>query len=208
MTDYRDQQDQTAASPSPDDNLKALVIRAREGDRRAFKQLVEQFHEAVFRMVYYRIGLRLDAEDITQDVFIKALEGLTRLRDAELFKAWLFRIAVNRVKDFKRKKHLLVLFRFNKYEKDEHRELEIEDLEAKGPLDHLVRDEFWNKVRLFARCLSKWEREVFFLRFLDQLTVKEIACALNRSESTIKTYLYRGLKKFKNNSILLDVLEE
>ena len=59
----------------------------------------------------------------------------------------------------------------------------------------------------FTNKLSRWEREVFHLRFLDQLGIKEIAMVLSKSESTIKTHLYRALHKFKETPELNSVLQ-
>jgi RNA polymerase sigma-70 factor (ECF subfamily) len=71
----------------------------------------------------------------------------------------------------------------------------------------LLQWEFWRLVRAFADRLSRWEREVFYLRFFDQLGIREIALVLGRSESAVKTHLYRAIKKFKGDSELVDFLE-
>ena len=81
-----------------------LVEKALSGDRFAYEQLVNLFHGGIFRMVYYRTYSTMDAEDLTQDIFIQAFKNLSRLKAAEKFKSWLFSIAVNKVFDFHRKK--------------------------------------------------------------------------------------------------------
>ena len=76
-----------------------------------------------------------------------------------------------------------------------------------GALDHIMRHEFWKQIKLLSNRLSRWEREVFFLRFMDHLNIREIAQVLGKSESTVKTHLYRGLKKFREETTLLQLLE-
>jgi len=71
----------------------------------------------------------------------------------------------------------------------------------------LLRREFWDRLKKFAGGLSRWEREIFFLRFLDQLTIREIAEALQKSESAVKTHLYRAVNKFKNDREMALLME-
>ena len=187
--------------------VTSLVERARDGDRSAFEELVDLFQEAIFRMVYYRTRSRMDAEDLTQEIFIRAFENLSKLRDLERFRTWLFRMAINRVRDFYRKKRVLGFFRTVEDDTDaDLADVEIQD--DPGALDCIIRQEFWKQVKLFSKRLSRLEREVFFLRFMDHLNIREIAQVMDKSESTVKTHLYRGLKKFKENSTLLQLLEE
>lgn len=187
--------------------VTSLVERARDGDGSAFEELVDLFQEAIFRMVYYRTRSRMDAEDLTQEIFIRAFENLSKLRDLERFRTWLFRMAINRVRDFYRKKRVLGFFRTVEDDTDaDLADVKIQD--DPGALDHIIRQEFWQQVKSFSNMLSRLEREVFFLRFMDHLNIREIAQVMDKSESTVKTHLYRGLKKFKENSTLLQLLEE
>ncbi|MEJ2024773.1 MAG: sigma-70 region 4 domain-containing protein, partial [Deltaproteobacteria bacterium] len=62
------------------------------------------------------------------------------------------------------------------------------------------KKDFWNQVGGFLKKLSRVEKEVFLLRFLDHLTLKEIAETLGKGESTVKTHLYRALRKFRNET--------
>lgn len=88
-----------------------LANQAREGNKTAFAQLIDLFHEDIYRMVYYRTGNRMDAEDITQEIFLNAFKSLSKLKNVERFRAWIFRIGLNRVRDFYRKK------KFSQYSK-------------------------------------------------------------------------------------------
>ena len=175
--------------------LSNLVESARSGERKSLEELAALFYEEIFRVVYYRTGSRMDAEDLTQEIFVEMSASLNRLRDPASFKPWLYRIALNRVRDFHRKKRLQSLLRAR---------TTIEDIEPSGnphsPLDSVIAKEFWYQFHHLTRRMSRKEREVFTLRYVDQLQLKQIAETLRNSESTVKTHLYRALKKFKKAS--------
>lgn len=68
----------------------------------------------------------------------------------------------------------------------------------------MQRKEFWQQIRQITEVLSKTEREVFMLRFFDELSIKEIGTTLKKNESTVKTHLYRALDKVKEAASGLD----
>jgi len=177
------------------------------GNRIALERLAGIFHEDVFRMVYYRTRSTMDAEDITQDIFIQAFKNLSRLRSTDRFKSWLFSIAVNRVRDFYRKKRFQQIF-------SPLTDSGLEDLPNTGSdenpeaLDNIMRRDFWKQVELLLDKLSKKEREVFLLRFMDHLSIKEVSQVMKKSESTVKTHLYRALQKFRKEPSIIQFLEE
>ena len=181
-----------------------LVEKARAGNRSAFEQLVGMFHDDIFRMVYYRTRSQMDAQDLTQDIFMQAFRSMSELNSVDRFKSWLFSIAMNRVRDFHRRKKIQRLFSLSSdRQRDDQQELEAKP----GPLDSLISRDFWKKVELTLKEFPAMEREVFILRFMDQLEIKEISQVLKKNQSTIKTHLYRALKKFRNSSPILEYLQ-
>ncbi|MFC1824576.1 RNA polymerase sigma factor [Thermodesulfobacteriota bacterium] len=186
-----------------DQKIYKLVYKARAGDRLCLEELIGLFHREIYHMVYYRTGSRMDAEDLTQEIFIKMSKSLRQLKNPALFKAWLFRIAINRVKDFHRKKKLLFFYGTEK---------EIEQMEPidnrPDILNQIKQKQFWQSFRNLAGKMSRREREVFILRYMDQLGIKEISETLKKNESTVKTYLYRALNKFKGSPELRALLKE
>jgi RNA polymerase sigma-70 factor, ECF subfamily len=182
-----------AARPARTD---ALVESAKAGDRQAFHRLVDIFHPEIFRMVYYRTRSRMDAEDLTQDIFLKAFKHIGGLESIPLFRSWLYRIAVNRVRDHYRARRIKSLFGLVSMESDDFHESEVI---AEAPLapEQLARKDFWERVRTMLDGLSRLEREAFMLRFFDQLSIKEMTAAMGKNESTVKTNLYRALRKVK-----------
>jgi RNA polymerase sigma-70 factor (ECF subfamily) len=179
--------------------VTALVNQARAGNRSAFEQLVDLFHGDIFRMVYYRTRSRMDAEDITQEIFLNAFKSLSKLKKVEQFRIWLLRIGLNRISDFYRKKRVRAIF--GAYSEDDN-------IYQSEVMNNILKQEFWKHIGLLLEKLSRMEREVFLLRFMDHLNIREISQVLKRSESAVKTHLYRALKKFRKEPELINLLKE
>ncbi|MGO9314452.1 MAG: RNA polymerase sigma factor [Syntrophobacteraceae bacterium] len=194
------------ATAAPGNQISSLVVQAREGDRNAFEKLIEIHQSEIFRLVYFRTRSRMDSEDLTQDIFMSAFRYLPQLKDSDRFRPWLYRIALNRVHDFHRKNKFLAFFGMTE-DRGETNAADVELHRDPGALDNVIRQEFWSHVKKLSKRFSSMEREVFSLRFIDDLNLREIAQTLNRSESAVKTHLYRAIKKFKDDSALSDFLQ-
>ncbi|MBU4002676.1 MAG: RNA polymerase sigma factor, partial [Proteobacteria bacterium] len=127
----------------------------------------------------------------------------SQLKEPEKFKSWLYSIAVNRVRDYYRKNKIRSWIGFFS-ENGERNPEDIQNLIAArdDPLEDVLKKDFWNHLEMAMASLSKMEKDVFLLRFLDHLGLKEIAQTLSRSESTIKTHLYRALVKMQSSALL------
>ncbi len=193
-------------SAAPGNQSSSLVVQARAGDRSAFEKLVAIHQDEIFRLVFFRTRSRMDSEDLTQDIFMSAFRYLPQLKDSDRFRPWLYRIALNRVHDFHRKNKFLAFFGMTE-DKGEASAADVELHRDPGALDKVIRQEFWSHVKELSKRFSPMEREVFSLRFIDDLNLREIALVLNRSESAVKTHLYRAIKKFKDDSALSDFLQ-
>ena len=147
-------------------------------------------------MVYYRIQSQMDAEDLTQDIFLQAFKNLGGLKTPQVFRSWLYRIAVNRVRDYYRRKKFRSIFGFISIE-DDTTQAEPEMAVAPQVTGKLDRAVFWEQIENAMKTLSRLEREIFMLRFFDHLSIKEITSTLKKNESTVKTHLYRALRKLK-----------
>jgi RNA polymerase sigma-70 factor (ECF subfamily) len=195
-------------APPPDaDDTGALAAAARNGDRFAFSRLADRYHERIYKMIFYRTRSDMEAEDIAQEVFLQAFRSIGRLKDTDRFEAWLYRIAMNRVTDYHRKKKFRSLFSpLTDWDREDAGNPTTAPDQA--PVERLVRAEFWAQVRELLDRLSRMEREVFLLRFFDELGIKDISQVLQKSESTVKTHLYRAIAKFQSASSLRDYLGE
>ena len=164
---------------------KDVVSRAVKGESEAFAQLYEEHFDRIYRYIHLRLGNQAEAEDLTQEVFVKALEAIGSYKWRNLpFVAWLFRIAHNQVIDYLRKQGKvekvaleddITLVSGSNPALMAERELEIEEL--------------INKVKK----LSPAQREVISLRFGSELSVAEVAKALGKNPGTVKALQYNGI---------------
>jgi RNA polymerase sigma factor (sigma-70 family) len=187
-------------------NGHSLAEQAAKGDQEAFEQLVYEYREDIFRMVYFRTQSKMDAEDLTQEIFMKAFNNISRLKEHSLFKAWLYRIAVNRVRDHHRRR-ILTAFFFLSPGKDDEDSMDMHPSNNSTALDYVMKKQFWDNLKVFLAKLGRYEREVFQLKYLDHLSIPEISTVLNKNENTIKTHLYRAVKKFRLEAALISLAE-
>ena len=186
--------------------IAALVEKARDGSRVSFQELVSMFQEDIYRLAYYRTFSQMDAEDLTQDVFEQAYRKMHSLQNPQSFRAWLYSIAVNRCNDFLRKRKYLALLRIRTAQDQDFMDAG-KDM-GNSYDDRIEKKRFWKQVKSMLHKLSAMEREVFTLRFMDHRNINEIAAILDKSESTIKTHLYRALDKVRGHSELFKEYRE
>jgi len=179
--------------------LHSLVTKARDGDTQAFESLARYYWVPVYRMVYHRVRSKMDAEDLTQDVFVTVSKRINSVQDITRFQSWLYAITINKVRDHLRRRKLLSLVGFLSQRQGEDAKQEVANDES-DPLGSVIRKDFWQQVEGFLTKLSGLEKEVFIMRFMDQLNINEISQIMGRGPSTIKTHLYRAIKKFREDS--------
>jgi RNA polymerase sigma-70 factor (ECF subfamily) len=166
----------------------ALLQRAIGHDPEAFGRLYDMHVDRVYRHIYYRVGNQADAEDLTQQVFIKAWQAIDRYkRKATPFVAWLMTISHNLVVDFYRTKKDKV-------------HLEAEVL-ANDPASNPERaaEASFEQQRLQRAILQLRgdEQQVVILRFIEGFKFAEIASLLNKKEGNIRVILHRALIKLR-----------
>ena len=169
---------------------KNLIKAARE-DISNFKALYEKYVKAVFRYCYKRLGQNRDlSEDITADTFLKAIEKFEDYTyQNKPFVAWLYTIAHNMIVDYYRSKKEGNL----SFEK-----LLIEPSEDSDHIiDNLSKQELEERVTEVAADLPDELSNIFTLRFTEELTFKEIAQLVGKSEAAVKMQFYRGLEHLK-----------
>jgi RNA polymerase sigma-70 factor (ECF subfamily) len=162
----------------------ALVRRAQT-DAQAFGALYDRYVQRVYRYCYYRTSSASDAEDLTAQVFLTALEALPRYRQDGHFAAWLFSIARRKVADFHRRRPQAALE--ESVLPPIHTDLAM-DLETSQRRERLLQ-----RIRL----LAEDEQELIHLRYVAELSFGEMANALQRKEEAVKKSLYRLLRRLK-----------
>ena len=94
--------------------IAQLAAKAINGDNVAFGQIYDLYFKKIYKFVYYRVGHKEIAEDLAEDVFIKAHTKLKSLKDPGLFTGWLYQIARNAVIDYYREKSLRLIYKQSK----------------------------------------------------------------------------------------------
>jgi RNA polymerase sigma-70 factor (ECF subfamily) len=167
--------------------VTALVDAAKEGDTEAFAQLYDRYLDTIFRYVYYRVGSRQLAEDLTSETFLRALRRISSFTwQGRDFGAWLITIARNLVADhFKSGRFRLEVTTGEMVDADQ-----VED----GP-EGAVMEAFTNQALLEAvKRLNPQQQECLVLRFLQGLSVAETAKIMGKNEGAIKTLQYRAVR--------------
>jgi RNA polymerase sigma-70 factor (ECF subfamily) len=164
--------------------VERIVGEAQSGDSWAFGLLFDHFHEPIYRYIASRVHGPTDAEDLTQLVFVKALEALPRYEARGVpFGGWLFRLARNAVIDFVRTRH-------------EHgvldSVLERPGYEAGPEAMAQIREDL-DAVAAALESLTEEQREAIALRFFAGLSAREAAEAMGKQEGTVRGLQFRAI---------------
>ncbi len=169
--------------PVPD-----VIERARSGDRAAFAELYDAHVDAVYRYVLYRVREPSDAEDVTSDVFTRAFANIHRYKwQGKSFLAWLYTIARNAVTDRRRRARPTVDLD-NAY-----------GIAEDGPTahDHAVRGEQVDALRGAVKHLTTEQQEVLMLRFMENMSSRQVAQALGKNEGAVRALQFRALGRLR-----------
>jgi len=163
-----------------------IVSRAQKGDFKAFEELVELYQKRVFSFAIYHVKNKADAEDVSQEVFWRIFNYIKKYDSSRKFFSWVYAIELNVIKSFfrKKKKHFLVL------NEDILNLIVFHD-------DGLLSSD--DKITLF-KALDKIdieERNILFYKYIDDLSIKEIAEIYRISEENVKVRIFRAKEKIQ-----------
>jgi RNA polymerase sigma-70 factor, ECF subfamily len=177
---------QNSSNHSQDQVIKTeieLVASARKNPL-AFRILYEQYARQIYRYLYSTLGNQADAEDLTSQVFLQALENLEKFRNQGGFRSWLFTIARSRAMDHFRSRQA---------------EIPLEKIEIASPepdpLSSTILQDQIEWMRTSINDLNENEKDLIRLRYLSELSFAEVGEVLNRSEGAVKKQLYRLLAR-------------
>ncbi len=171
----------------PAERLKKLLSKAKSGEHAALSELYELCFDKIYRFIFYRVGHKEVAEDLTEEVFTKAFENLKSLQTSSKFEAWLYQIARNKVIDYYRSKKQLTAL-----EDVEH------TLEYETNLVDIVNLKIEQKI--FIKLLKELQPEqqiVIKLKFLEELSNEEISELLGKTEGAIRVIQHRAISLLK-----------
>jgi len=164
----------------------------RRSEPKPFHDFVERYKRPLYALAYDLTGNHHDAEDLSQDVFIKAYRGMDDFRGEAQVYSWLYRIAVNTYLNKRRKKAL----RFRQLW-DDFSQAAPEPGTQPRPDQHTEAGTMRGHVEAALQQLSPRERSAFVLRHYQDLSLKEVATTMDIAEGTVKSLLFRATQKLR-----------
>jgi RNA polymerase sigma-70 factor, ECF subfamily len=165
-----------------------LVIRAQKGDRDAFTKLIDKYSRPLTMMILRMVRDKEDARDISQQVFLKAYEHLPLFKHSSSFKTWLYKVAINSVKDHLRKRTL----------PSGPGDLEGIADPTDSPASLLEKEQELHLIRAAVLDLPDKQRMTLLLRIYEGMDYGQIAQILGGREQSARGNLYEALKALKH----------
>jgi len=179
-----------------DERDPSVVARARDGDRDAFRTLVEMHSRYIYSLAHRMTGNAQDAEDVVQEAWLKAHKQLSRFEARADFRTWMHRITVNCSID---------LIRARRHREDAHDPVDLEH----GPLSDVGSDaqptpervaastQISDRVNEALSLLTALERAAFTLRHVEGMSIEEVGAKLGLKTSATKHSIFRAVKKMR-----------
>lgn len=175
-----------------DDMVKRIIKKVKKGDQRAFTALIELYQHKVYQICFRMVGNRHEAEDLAQEAFLRVYLNIESFDSDKKFSSWLYRIATN-----------LTIDRLRKKKPDYYLDAEIAGAEGMTmyaqlaadvelPEDQVVGLELQEAIQKEMIQLPPKYRSVIVLKYMEDLSLKEISDILNIPVATVKTRVHRG----------------
>ncbi|MDB5121711.1 MAG: sigma-70 family polymerase sigma factor [Sphingobacteriales bacterium] len=175
-----------------------LVCRAKEGEQKAFAELMQRYKESIYFMSLKMVNNKDDAMDMTVETFGKAFENIEKYKPDFAFSTWLFRIATNNCIDFIRKKRLNVVSMDSMVDDEgDDRPLQIRS-DTLDPEEISIKKQQNEKLKDIVDKLPSRYRTLIILRYFDELSYEEIANQLDLPLGTVKAQLFRARDLLSN----------
>ncbi len=179
-----------------------LVNRFKGGDQSAFDEMVSRYWDRIYGMVNQLLRNSQDAEEVTQDAFIRAHRGLANFRGDSAFSTWLYQIATNLARNrywywWRRKRDKSVSFDAPISSENATTLADLIPAEVETPDDITVTQEFVSRIGAGMERLSAKHREILTLRNIKNQSYEEIAVILNISVGTVKSRIARARESLR-----------
>lgn len=171
---------------------KILFLKVKNQDKEAFGQFYDLYVNRIYRFIFFKVNSVSDAQDLTSEVFLKLWQHLNEGKEVKNLNSYIYIIARNSVIDFYRQRVK------DSVTVSQENSPEISDEQA-DLMKKQVLDSDWSQVLKSLKKLKDEYREIIILRFLDELTIREIASVLNKSNGSVRVLIHRALKALKEN---------
>jgi RNA polymerase sigma-70 factor (ECF subfamily) len=183
---------ETTKNKYSESHILMAVQETLNGNSRAFYVIVERYTPLFYSLAFRMLGRKEEAEEAVQEIFYKVLKSLKNFKLGKRFFPWIYTIALNHLRS-----RIKTLKRRSKTEVEYIEEESVRGLHNSGqndPSRMIINKEALSLAKDALRMLKNKYREVFILREIEGLSVKEVSEILHKPEGTIKTNLYRAKK--------------
>lgn len=178
-------------------NIKQLVIDARNGDQKAYEQLLNRYKNGIFNMIYQMVKNHDETEDLVQETFIKAFNSLNSYNEQYAFSTWLYKIAFNNCIDSLRKRKLKTMSIDTPIKLNESEvQMEIKD-NSETPEQNYIYNEKKEQIQNSIDELPEKYRKTILLRHKEEKSYEEISEILNIPIGTVKARIFRAREMLK-----------
>jgi len=172
-----------------------LILRTLAGDGQAYGEIVERYQRKIFRVASAIVRNDMEADLITQDVFVQAYQSLRKFEGKAGLGTWLTRIAINRSRDLLRSQRIRSFLSLSD-PGEEHSIPEIRD-ERPDAERTAISAELSQAIARAVGRLSEQQRIIFTLRHYEDLSLEQIASHLDLKGGTVRTHLFRAIHKIR-----------
>ena len=168
-----------------------LVELAQQGDIEAYEHLVERYHARIYSLTYQMTSNREDAEDLTQEIFIKALQALPKFKGKSSFYTWLYRIGINKTINYRKKRNRRRPLSLDSLEEEKGEGVALQEGDKQLTPDHDLRiQELKVKLNEAIDALSDKHRTVVVMHDIEGIKHDEIAKIVGVSVGTVRSRLF------------------
>ncbi len=172
------------------EQIRELVSHVKTGDQDAFAKIYDEFADRIYAFIRIKTVGENEADDIMQDVFVKAWQGCRKIELKNLnFSAWLYKVASNTINDYYRKKYRTP----NIVSIDEAVEIQSKDSPQNNLSEQFSKDE----IRFALDKLPTHYKEVIELRFFQNLNINETAQIMRKNSITVRVWQHRAIKQLE-----------
>lgn len=174
---------------------KILYLRLKQKDKEAFIKAYDAYVDDIYRFIYFKVGSREDAEDITSQVFLKSWDYIqnNNFLEHKTIKPFFYRVARNIIIDYYRDKSGKENISIN----NEENQIDIIDEKIDLSKEVDLKNDIKNLQEAMQELKNEY-REVLLLRYINELSVKEIAKILEKNKGNVRVLIYRAIKALKS----------
>jgi len=182
-----------------------LITLAQQGHRVAFRDLVLRHQKTAYYFAYNLTGNHVDAEDLSQEVFMQIYNALDSFRGDSKFSTWLYRITFNTWTNMKRRRNSRLQTLFDPLDESH---IQINSKSQISPEHETDNSLLYEHIQKATKKLSVREKSVFVLRQFENQKLEDIAEILNIKVGTVKSLLFRALMKMRKELAFYQLDEE